>query len=593
MATAVTHTDHPRQLPVGISLGSKTPAAASQRHPTSRKATGGAPLAVPPPKGGWLVYARCSTDDQAKGATVEAQTEACTAWLAAYGLPLRAVIKDPGYSGSTMSRPGIEQVMALVKEGGVAGVVAVKLDRLSRKLKDMMTFYEFLAEHGTQLACVRDHLDTSTASGRAFFQLRSSFSELEHGIISERQRASHAHHRAHGLFAGGVIPAGMMRTGTRGNYRLEVDPIWGPILAKCWDMALMGKSYRDVIGYLEQQGMPHRSGKPWSIQSVWSMFHRGWARGTIVTPELYDLVRRKLTQRWSPTRARSGPREPDETPTPSGNSERVWLLQGIAHCAYCGAAMTGTHGNGNGGRFFYLRCSARSRRGAGSCVSKNLPAEQWEQKAINALRRAIEEDAALPRAYAMFARERQEAVAAVRARHQEVVEEQGKTQVALDRLIAMVAQGDLVARALGPSIAEHQAKIDVLVTERRSLEATLDEALASQRGIAEVQAYFRLGLEAVESAQPEERKRILRGLLHRVRMGRDESGTKPMSLGIKIPLQMPPEVENMASSHDSGPGQGGKKVEPAASAAGSTGRSLWCPGGDSNPDESYLASTSS
>jgi site-specific DNA recombinase len=541
-----------------------------------------APLPVPKPTGGWLVYARCSTDDQAKGATIDAQVEACTAWLSAYGLPLRAIIRDAGFSGSNMSRPGIQQVMALVKEGGVEGVVAVKIDRLSRKLQDMMSFYDHLLAHKTKLACVRDHLDTSTASGRAFFQFRTSFAEMEHGIISERQRASHAHHRAHGLYAGGVIPAGMIRTGTRGNYRLEVDPVWGPILAKSWDMILLGKSYRDIIEYLEAQRMPHRSGKPWSIQSLWSMFHRGWARGTIVSPEVFDLVKRRLAQRWSPTRSKAGPRREDEAPSPSGNSERVWLLQGIAHCVYCGAAMTGTHGNGNGGRFFYLRCSARSRRGAGSCQARNLSADTWEKKVINAFRKSLDDDQGIPHSYAIFARERQEAVAGVKERHRVVVEEQGKLQAALDRLIGMVSQGDLVARALGPSIAQHQEQIDALVLERRSLEAALDEALASQRGVEEVLAYLRGGLAAMEEALPDERKRILRGLLQRVTMGLGEEGPHPMRLRVKIPIQLPGSGSLTDSSNAESPAEPRKRVEPAACAAGSTGRSLWCPGKDSN-----------
>ena len=94
------------------------------------------------------------------------------------------------------------------------------------------------------------------------------------------------------------------------------------------------------------------------------------------------------------------------------------------------------------------------------------------------------------------------------------------------------------------------------------MEATLDEAMTSQRGIEEVKAYFRLGLKAVGSAQPKEWERIFRGLIDRVRTGRNESFTRSISLGIKIPLQLPSEVEEGGSSHGSRPGQGKKRSSP-------------------------------
>ena len=557
----------------------------------TRTASATSPERPQKPQGGWVIYARCSTDDQAKGTTIESQTTACEYWLKSLGHPIRAVITDPGYSGSTMDRPGMQRLRDMVIQGGVEGVVAVKLDRLSRKLKDMLAFYDLLQAHGTQLCCVRDQLDTTTPAGRVFFQLQSAFAEFEHGLISERQKASHAHHRAKGLYAGGVVAAGLMRTGTIGNYRLEVDPVWGPIIAKSWDLIVAGKSYRDVMDYLQIHQVPHRSKKPWSIQSVWSLFNRGWARGTLVSPEVYDHVRRILAKRWCPTRSKQGPRQDDEAPTPSGNSERVWRLQGVATCAHCGAAMTGTHGNGNGGKFFYLKCSARSRRGRGGCTAKNLPAETWELRVIRALRHAVENSEGLAKAYALVARERLERVAGVRARHETVSNELGKLHAALDKLIALATQESLVARALGPTIADHQRQIETLEMEQTSLRLTLDEAMACQRGIDEVIAYLRAGLDVIETAGPEEQKRLLRGVIARAKIGLNEQGPMPIHLTVKIPLGTQGGVKD--SSNLGSPADPLKRVEPAASAAGSTGRLQWCAGGDSNPDESYLASTSS
>ena len=91
--------------------------------------------------------------------------------------------------------------------------------------------------------------------------------------------------------------------------------------------------------------------------------------------------------------------------------------------------------------------------------------------------------------------------------------------------------------------------------------------------------------------KPEEQKRLLRGVIARAKIGLNEQGPMPIHLTVKIPLGTQGGVKD--SSNLGSPADPLKRVEPAAYASGSTGRLQWCAGGDSNPDESYLASTSS
>lgn len=126
---------------------------------------------------GWIIYARSCTVDQANGTSVEKQTTVCEHWLASLDYPILAVITDPGCPGSTMDRPGMRRLRELVIQGGVDGVVVVRLDRISRKLKDTLAFCDFLEAHGTQLGCVHDHLNNTIPADRFEFRLQPAFAD--------------------------------------------------------------------------------------------------------------------------------------------------------------------------------------------------------------------------------------------------------------------------------------------------------------------------------------------------------------------------------------------------------------------------------
>lgn len=68
-------------------------------------------------------------------------------------------IVDHGFSGGTDSRPGLKQLIALVRAREVDAVVVVKLDRLFRSLKHLVTMLEEFQALGVQFVAVRDNVD--------------------------------------------------------------------------------------------------------------------------------------------------------------------------------------------------------------------------------------------------------------------------------------------------------------------------------------------------------------------------------------------------------------------------------------------------
>jgi hypothetical protein len=72
-----------------------------------------------------ILYARVSTDEQARtGSSLAQQLEALREYADREGLQILEEIEDPGQSGASLERPGMDRVRDLVAVGGVSVVLA-------------------------------------------------------------------------------------------------------------------------------------------------------------------------------------------------------------------------------------------------------------------------------------------------------------------------------------------------------------------------------------------------------------------------------------------------------------------------------------
>ncbi len=111
-----------------------------------------------------LGYARVSTDEQAReGVSLDAQRSRIRAYCEAKDLELVDMLTDDGISGKTLERPALRELVARCERGEVRNVVVVKLDRLTRRTRDLLALVDdlFLARH-IELNSVSESLDTST-----------------------------------------------------------------------------------------------------------------------------------------------------------------------------------------------------------------------------------------------------------------------------------------------------------------------------------------------------------------------------------------------------------------------------------------------
>jgi len=115
-------------------------------------------------------YVRVSTEEQAReGISIEAQEERIRALATAKGWNLLEIIKDPGYSGKNLSRPGVKNLIDLCRRGTVNVVIVQKVDRLTRKQRDLWYLLEdIFYKNQVGFLSVTESFDSTTAAGTAF-----------------------------------------------------------------------------------------------------------------------------------------------------------------------------------------------------------------------------------------------------------------------------------------------------------------------------------------------------------------------------------------------------------------------------------------
>ncbi|TNE34489.1 MAG: recombinase family protein [Alphaproteobacteria bacterium] len=164
------------------------------------------------------IYTRKSTEEglEQDFNSLDAQREACAAYIlsqAAEGWEqVREHYDDGGWSGGTLDRPGLRQLLSDVRSSKIDIIVVYKVDRLTRSLADFAKIVEILDEHEASFVSVTQAFNTTNSMGRLTLNVLLSFAQFEREVTGERIRDKIAASKQKGMWMGGPIPLG---------YRLE------------------------------------------------------------------------------------------------------------------------------------------------------------------------------------------------------------------------------------------------------------------------------------------------------------------------------------------------------------------------------------
>ena len=135
-------------------------------------------------------YARVSTADQNLDAQMAAlEAAGCT------------MVRTETGDGTTLAgRPELRTILDFIHPGET--LVVTRIDRLARSMRDLQIIVATLKDKGAHLAATEQPVDTSTAAGKAFFDMLGVFAEFETNLRRERQAEGIAAAKQRGTYHG-------------------------------------------------------------------------------------------------------------------------------------------------------------------------------------------------------------------------------------------------------------------------------------------------------------------------------------------------------------------------------------------------------
>jgi site-specific DNA recombinase len=289
----------------------------------------------------------------------DVQREQVEAYARAHGHTITAWHEDLDQPGSTLARPGLQAALAAVDAGDADGIIAAKLDRITRSIVDLGKLLQRARDGGWNLVAVDVGLDLGTPNGKLVAHVLGAIAEWE----LDRRRADWEESRGRAV-ARGVHVASKTPTGyrKRDDGRLEPDPETAPIIRELFELRADGAGWTELADHLTRTGVEGPYGaRTWIAAAarkiVRNRVYLGEARsGRFVHPAAHEPLVDRAT--WE---AAQRPRA-----LPPARTREPMLLAGVVRCASCRYVMKAdTMKDARGQRLELYRC--RKRHAAGVC----------------------------------------------------------------------------------------------------------------------------------------------------------------------------------------------------------------------------------
>ena len=289
------------------------------------------------------LYTRVSTLEQAEeGYSISEQKDKLTKYCEIKDWTITKIYSDPGFSGSNINRPSMQQLIKDASTGLYDAVLVYKLDRLSRSQKDTLYLIEdVFQKNNIHFISLSENFDTSTAFGKAMIGILSVFAQLEREQIKERMSMGRVGRAKSGKIMEFNNPAfGYEIDGD--NYK--VDPLRAEIVKRIYKMYLSGTSINKIKETLNSEGHIGNK-KNWSDTRIRYILSNPTYLGKIrydgktydgkfspiIDEETFNKTQNELKERQTATYKRFNMKlRPFQS---------KYMLSGLLRCGYCGATL--------------------------------------------------------------------------------------------------------------------------------------------------------------------------------------------------------------------------------------------------------------
>ena len=339
------------------------------------------------------IYARVSSDRQKEDKTIASQTSSLREYAQAnsFTVPEGWVFEDEGYSGATLSRPGLERLRDLVAEGQVQTVLVYGPDRLSRKYAYQVLLLEEFSRQGVETVFLLG-VSAQTPEERLLVQFQGMIAEYERAQIAERSRRGKRHRAKAGcvnVLSGAPYGYRYVKRNEATDACYLIDDAQAAVVREVFEWyTVEGLSIGAIVHRLNERKVPTRFGKSlWERSKVWAMLRNPAYVGRAAYGKTERAERKRMTRplrqkggysaRTSANRerpkeqwiglpvpalvseeafARAAEKLSENRRFASRNTKEPTLLQGLLVCGQCGYALYRTSTRTTRRQAKYYRC---------------------------------------------------------------------------------------------------------------------------------------------------------------------------------------------------------------------------------------------
>ena len=368
------------------------------------------------------IYCRVSTTEQAEeGYSIDEQNIKIREYCEREGHEIYNLYEDRGISGKNITnRPGIKQLLQDATENKFDLVIVWKLNRISRKLLDILNIVELLNKHNIAFRSLTENFETETPSGKLQLNIMGAIGEFERETIAENVKMGLLARAKEGRWNGGVVLGyDLVELNNEGKKRkntvLKINEKEANTVRRIFELYSQGHGYKAVVNRVNKEGHKTKRNGEFAVSTV---------KEILQNPVYIGKIRYNVRQDWSKKRRNNINANPilsDGIHEPiidveTWNKVQVILkerskkhnkvydcefpLTGILKCPVCGAGMTinrSTAKRKDGTRRIneYYSCGNWKNKGTAVCNSNSIRVEVADEYVLNKIMELINNESIL------------------------------------------------------------------------------------------------------------------------------------------------------------------------------------------------------
>lgn len=454
------------------------------------------------------IYCRVSTEEQSEnGYSIDEQERLLEEWCKKMGYVIYKCYSDRGISGKNIKdRPALKELLSDAKEGKFDMVISWKINRVSRKLEDVLKIVNLLEKNNITFKSYSEPFETDTPAGRMQFQMMALIGEFERGTIAQNVKMGMIAKAKSGNWCGGrvlgydLVPNNSPEEEKKGKNKLKINEKEAEIVRFIFNEYSKGKGYKAITNQINKLGYKTKKGNDFSVGSI---------RDILTNPVYIGEIRYNVRQNWSEKRRRNINPNPirvkgkheaiidrelwdkvqlileSKKGKPSRIYDGEYPLTGILRCPKCGAGMvisrtTNTLADGSKKRIAYYCCGNWKNKGTSVCNSNTIRVDKANEYVFKKIEELVSNEAMIKAVVKNINKERKDKVKPAKRLLGDIDKELEKLDKRKRKIFEAYEDDILTKEEFQTRKNELNEKIRILEEEKKPLLNTISEEVSEE-----------------------------------------------------------------------------------------------------------------